>query len=312
MTQKKLFGTAMLAWFFFQLLGMPAMANDLHSEKAVRESYLQQGAMAQLHRWYQYYENAAVGMDNQLDILAKDVTIVSANGTAQGHEAYAAAVSQLPSNWQNSHDLQSSEIKVREDGTLGLNANITYKNVGMLEGNAIRALDISYDADLVQTDTPLPLFKSITIKTGASVEAGAFEDLYAQNRLLSLVHYWMAMVEHPDRNPEPFREVLAQEVDINFGSGPITGFDELKAWIAGPASSVSASRHDVHNFSYRTLDDGQYELTVDLDWTGIRPDDVWMTAKTRHVWTVKDNPSERFARIKKIRVEVLEPFSVVK
>ena len=287
------------------------MAEKPYSEAQVRQSYMQQGAIAQLHRWYQYYENADVGIENQLDILAKDVAVVSANGTAEGHDAYVAAVSQLPSSWQNSHDLQASDVVVGEDGALGLTATITYQNVGMLEGGAVRALSISYNADLKTTDTPLPVFTRIAIESGAPVDAGEFQDLYAANRLLSLVHYWMAMVEHPDRDPEPFREVLAPEIDIDFGSGPISDFEALKAWVEGPASSVSASRHDVHNFSYKTLGEDQFELTVDLDWTAIRRDDVWMTAKTRHTWTVSDTPSERFARIQKIQVEILEPFAVI-
>ncbi|KIC51934.1 hypothetical protein [Tateyamaria sp. ANG-S1] len=291
--------------------GTLVLAGELHTETEVRQSYLQHGAMAQLHRWYQYYENDSVGIENQLDILAEDVAIVSANGTAEGHEAYAAAVSQLPSTWQNSHSLTSSSVEVRDDGTLGLSATITYQNVGMLEGGAVRALGISYEADLEQTDTPLPLFTRIEIESDAPVDAGEFRDLYAENRLLSLVHYWMAMVEHPNRDAAPFREVLAPEFDIDFGSGPITDVEGFAAWVAGPASSVSASRHDVHNFTYRNLADNQYELTIDLDWTGIRPDDVWMTAKTRHTWAVIDDPSERFARIQNIRVEVLEPFAVV-
>ncbi|WP_299665697.1 hypothetical protein [uncultured Ruegeria sp.] len=36
------------------------------------------------------------------------------------------------------------------------------------------------------------------------------------------------------------------------------------------------------------------------------PDDIKMVAKTRHNWTVVNDPIERFARIKTVDVEVLQ------
>lgn len=293
-------------------LGNTAMAQtNAPTETEIRESYHEQGARAQLHRWYQYYENTKVGLPNQLDILAEDVTVISANGTAESREAYEAFIGQLPADWKNSHDLQDSDITVNGDGTLGLTGEIAYQNIGILPEGAVRANSISYHAALRTTDTALPLFKRIEITTGDEIDAGEFTNMYPQNRLLSLIHYWMALVEHPDRSAEPFLEILADDIDIDFGSRPITSFDGIADWVAGPASSVEASRHYVHNFSYQTLGADHYELTVDLDWNGIRPDGVQMTAKTRHIWTVRDEPTERFARIEKIRVEQLEPFAVV-
>jgi len=52
-------------------------------------------------------------------------------------------------------------------------------------------------------------------------------------------------------------------------------------------------------------------LQVDLDWHGIRHDGVTMRAKTRHTWTVADEPSERFAKVETIKVNILEPFEVI-
>ena len=45
-----------------------------------------------------------------------------------------------------------------------------------------------------------------------------------------------------------------------------------------------------------------------FDWNGILPNATEMTAKTKHTWIVIDDPTERFARIKTMDVEVLEPF----
>lgn len=281
------------------------------SEADIRLSYLEQGARAQLHRWWQYYEEPSVGLQNQLDILSADVIVSSLNGTAENRDEYAQAVTQLPSSWRNAHFLKSSEITYDENGMLRLKAEITYLNTGILPDGAARTSQVFYDTTLVQTESALPEFKNITITQGDIAEVEGFKPAYVENRLLSLIHYWMALVEHPERKAEPFREILAETIDFDFSSGAIVNYEDLAEWVAGPASSVEASRHYVHNLTFQELGDNRYELTVDLDWNGIRPDRAKMTAKTRHTWTVVDTPSERFARIEKIRVEFLEPFAVV-
>lgn len=287
------------------------MAQNLPSEADVHQSYLQQAAKTQQLRWYQFYENSEVPLTNQLDILAEDVQINSTSGTANGHAEYQAFVEKLPSRWQNSHNVTSFKAIPHEAGDISVEASIIYQNLGMAEDGSTLARNVHYTATLKPTESLLPKFSEITIKAGEPADAGTFTNQYAHNRLLSLVHYWMALVEDPARKAEPFREILASEFDINFGRDSITSFDSLAEWVAGPASSVSATRHVVHNFSYKTLESNRYELSVDLDWTGILPNDTWMTAKTRHTWTAKDNPKERFPRIEKIRVEILEPFAPV-
>jgi hypothetical protein len=39
----------------------------------IRQSYLKHAAIAQLHRWYQGYENRTCPLENQLDILKEDI-----------------------------------------------------------------------------------------------------------------------------------------------------------------------------------------------------------------------------------------------
>lgn len=315
MTIKKVTPTLMFAAALsFSSAGIALSENAAPSETEIRQSYIKHAARAQLHRWYQYYEKSEVGIANQLDVLSEDVTIKSASGTAGSRAQYEAAVKQFPTSWSNSHDLQQSDVTINADGSIRLSAKIRYQNIGMLPEGALRANAISYDMVLKPTNAVLPVFNKIDITTGKAIEGDEFVDLYPQNRLLSLLHYWMALVEDPKRDAAPFKEILVPELDIKFSAAgdTITSFDQLAAWLAGPASAVSASRHTVSNFSYKLLDENRYELKVDLGWHGIRPDNVQMTAKTRHTWTVLDKPTERFARVEKVRVETLEPFKVVK
>ncbi|SFJ89443.1 hypothetical protein [Jannaschia pohangensis] len=274
----------------------------------IRQGYRNHAAMAQYHRWYQVYERPEGGIANALDILTPDVTVTSGLGTANGHEEYAARVTQLPATWNNAHHVGSTEIVHSEDGAMTLTAQIVYQNLGMLPDGAARQADLTYAVELVPGEGVLPLLSSVVITQNGEPVSGEFRDAYAENRVLSLVHYWLALIEDPARDPEPVREILVDAFSLNFSSGAITDFNGFADWLAGPGSQIAASTHVISNFSVEETGDNTYAMTVDFDWSGILPDDSVMVARTRHSWAVVNDPTERFARIKAVDVEVLEPF----
>lgn len=282
------------------------------TEDEVRQGFEEHAAAAQFYRWYQVYERPEGGIGNALDILSDDVSVTSSLGTANGRDEYAARVSQLPDTWHNAHHVKSTAFTRDADGALMLNAEITYQNTGMLPDNAVRQAELSYAISFERSESGvLPLLSSVAIApNGDAIENGdaAFEDAYAANRMLSLVHYWLALIEDPARDPEPVREILADTFSLNFSSGAITDFEGFKDWLAGPGSQVAASTHVVENFSARHVEGQTYALSVDFDWTGITPDGTVLVAKTRHNWTAVNDVTERFARIKTVDVEVLESF----
>ncbi|QFT34616.1 hypothetical protein FIV00_29240 [Labrenzia sp. THAF82] len=287
-------------------LAYPAAAQL--TEEQIRNGFKDHAAMAQYYRWYQYYERPDGGVANALDILSKDVTITSGLGTANGQEEYKERVAKLPATWKNAHHVQSAEITHGEDGNLTLAAQIIYQNQGMLPDGAVRQADLSYTVEMVPGEDVLPLLSNVLIEQDSDTTVKSFQDAYAENRLRSLVHYWLALIEDPSRNPEPVQEILADDFSLNFSSGSITDFDGFKAWLAGPASQVAASTHVISNFAVEDLGAEDYAITMDFDWAGITPDGVELVAKTRHTWRATNDVEERFARIKSVDVEVLEPF----
>lgn len=288
----------------------PSFGADSMTTEAIEQGYKRHAALTQLHRWYTFYENPKADIAHQLAILDENVLLKSSLGEASGHEAYVSRVAQLPDTWQNAHFTKTPDISIADDGSVQLNLEITYQNVGMLPDGAVRQANLAYTTQLKPTDTVLPKFTSIAIEPLGEPTGGTFKSAYGENRLLALVHYWLALIEDPARDPEPVRDVLAEDFSLNFSSGTITDFDGFEAWLAGPASQVAASTHVLSNFSYKELGDGQFSLMVDFDWEGILPDGKEMTAKTRHAWVVMDDPTEAFARIKSIDVEVLAPFAM--
>ena len=279
------------------------------SKDEVRSGYLEHAALAQFHRWFQLYENREVPIENQLDILTEDVKLSSGLGEAKGHEAYKERVSKLPESWANAHFVKASTVEKSEAGGLLLEAEVRYLNQGMLPDGVIRAADLSYTAQLTIQDTGLPLFSSIKIEQNSNSEEKVFTDAYPENRLKSLVHQWLHLIENPQRDVEPFKEVLAEDFSLNFSQGPIPDFEAFTKWYEGPASSVAASTHSMSDFSFTSTGENSYGLQVTFDWQGILPDGSELAAKTRHSWNVIDDPKERFARIKDVQVEVLERFA---
>jgi hypothetical protein len=272
-----------------------------------KQGYVKHAAMAQLHRWYQIYENPETTIANQLDILAHNIELKSGLGEGVGHEAYVQRINQLPKTWKNAHFVRGSRITLGADGVINLDASLTYLNQGMKPDGSVRTAELTYTTTLRPTDTVLPKFSQIEITQLSEGTATELRPAYAENRVLSLMHYWLALTEDPKRLLEPFREVLADGFELQFSSGPITDFKAFEQWFRGPASAVVASTHEIGNFSCERVALNTYRMQVDFSWQGVLPNDQAMVSKTRHRWTVVDDPKERFARIKTLAVDVLEP-----
>ena len=283
------------------------------SEENVHQGYIRHAAMAQLHRWFQFYERPDKSLENQLDILSETVRLKSGLGEATGHDAYRERLKAIPETWLNAHFVGVPDFEIAENGAIGLNVGVRYLNQGMLPDGAVRVADLSYTTKLAPTETVLPKFTSIEIRENSVADensvtnSGTFSPAYAENRLASLMHYWLAIIEDPARDPEPVREILADEFSLNFSIGGITDFEGFRDWLAGPGSQISASTYAIKNLSHEELGDNVYRLSAGLDWQGILPDGREVEANTRHVWIVVDDPSERFARIKQVDVEAIRP-----
>lgn len=274
----------------------------------VKQGYVKHAAMAQLHRWYQIYENAETPIANQLDILELDIKLKSGLGEGIGHAAYVQRIDQLPKTWKNAHFVRSALVTLDADGVIGLDASLTYLNQGMQADGSVRTAELKYTTALRRTAALLPKFSRVEITQISEGTAAEFRPAYVENRVLSLIHYWLALVEDPERGLEPFTEILADGFELQFSSGPITDFKALELWLRGPASATVASTHEMANFSCEQVDQTTYRAQADFGWRGILPDDQLMVGKTRHHWQVVNDPKERFARIKALEVEVLEPF----
>lgn len=284
-----------------------AQGQIMLSVEQIKRGYIQHAATAQLHRWYQGYENNAVPLTNQLDLLTADVKVKSSLGEAVGHKSYLERFNAIPKTWKNAHWVQGTQITVSEGGAVNMMATIDYLNLGAKPDGTLSAARLKYNTEMQGTSEVLPKFAMVSIEPLGESKTQSFSDAYADNRLKSLLHYWLALIEDPKRRLEPFQEIFAKDFKLDFSSGTITDFAAFEKWFRGPASAVAASTHQISNLSYSKTATDTYALKVDFDWQGILPDGKEMTLKTRHNWTIQDDVKERFARLKTVQVEVLRP-----
>lgn len=281
------------------------------NESDIRNAYRAHGALAQLYRWWQWYEHADSPLENQLDIMTADIQINAASGNAASRDAYAEIAAGFPV-MQNAHIPSALDLDVTDDGVAGT-ADITYLNLGAQPDGALTAMNIHYDLEWAELPgQPLPLFKNITITVAGLAEGQSeFIDVYPVSRTRSLVHYYLALLERPDRTIEPFAEIFADEIHLGFGDEPLTSLDDFNGFLTGTASSVDASYHDVTSLTAVANGDGTITATIDFDWFGILPDGGRMEAATRHTWEIDDDPRARFAKLRRAEVEYIRPFARV-
>jgi hypothetical protein len=277
-------------------------------EQSIRESFVRHGALAQMHRWWQFYEVAEPVLENQLDILAEDVFVRSTLGEVTGRAAYVAASASLPTDWRNSHAIGRPAMTVT-DGGVSLRTDLTYLNLGAKPAGELTARRLQYDVEMSRHDhTPLPTIRRLVISDLGDPVGTEYRSAYPQNRVLSLLHYWLALIEDPARRAEPFAELLTDPFRLDFTSGPITDAAGLAGWLAGPASEVEASTHVITSLAVDGSGAGSgFTAVIGLDWQAVLPGGAQIQAATEHTWQVVDDPERRFARIRHAEVRTVRP-----
>jgi hypothetical protein len=267
-------------------------------------------AQAQLYRWYQLYERELneKRISNQMEILADDVVVKSAAGEMKGKLNYPARLAAYK-GWQNAHHVQNVSVSDLDKDTIGLEADIKYQNI-QADGQK-RSYTIHYTTQLIKTKNKLPLFSSLDLKPIEETK-DEFTDAYLTNRAKSLMHYWLANMELLDGNVTPFKELLTDDLLLNFTtSGQINSIEKLEVWLNDAPKQLSQSSHHPENFSIKQILENEYKMTVEFDWYGITKDGKKMTARTKHIWYLIDNINDRFAKIKRIDVMQIEPFKTI-
>lgn len=268
-------------------------------------------ALTQYYRWYQVYEvplNKA-RVDNQLDILSDEIEISSQAGTSKGKNGIEDRL-RMFEGWQNAHHVENTSIKQLNDEELSLEADILYQNIR--PDDSRYSYKIHYSTILKLRVNDLPLFTKVHLEPIGNVENPQFTSAYAENRAKSFMHYWLYLMETASVNGGKFKELLAEQFELNLSPGSkigtLEGFNE---WMTTASNQVKQSGHYPKNLSVTENADNTINVDVDFEWEGISVDNKQMVAETHHEWVLENNLDERFARIKTMKVSQIKPFQVV-
>ena len=268
-------------------------------------------ALAQYHRWYQVYEVpfTEARINNQADILDEDVEIASMAGTTKGKEGLGDRL-RLFEGWKNAHHVQNTETKLIGEDELSLEADILYQNIR--PDDSRYSYTIHYSTILKLRENDLPVFTKVNLVGTGNIDEPKFETAYPENRAKSFMHYWLYLMETAGVNSAKFKELLAQEFELNLTStDKITTLEAFEKWTASIPTRVKDSAHYVKDFSVKDNEDGTLSVSVNFEWEGISADDKPMIAETHHEWLLENNLDERFARMKNMKVTAIKPFTVV-
>ena len=269
-------------------------------------------ALIQFHRWFQFYERPVTPrtLQHQLAILADDVLIESksAMGISQGKEKYKERV-KLAEGTLNAHHVQTAEVRQLHENSLQLEATILHHII--LPDQNFHNHILKYKALLIPVQNSFPLFYDIKIEPIAASTA-TFKDAYFKNRGASLMHCWLLCIENIQENLLTFKELLAKDFELNLSTGKrICNWKEFQQWLNEISHKIKKSLHVEKNLFIEENEEGTFTLNVDFEWYGQTFDNKIMHGKTHHEWVLENDPTERFARIKKMVVQQAQPFTVI-
>lgn len=196
---------------------------------------------------------------------------------------------------------------VNGDGIFQFGDGVTVPDAPVFEDMTLIAIPMQVpDATPVTPAIIRASAKENADKAANFTERAAYRENPLASRSRALANHYLAIVEGEGQTTEAIENLFAPGFLINFSSGPIDTIEGFEAWLQGPAATVSAARHVLHDVTVTPIDPIRHELTMVMTWDGLLPTGGRMTAKTQHDWIIQDTGHTLL--IERIDVEVLEPF----
>ncbi|MFS1510921.1 hypothetical protein VQL36_00570 [Chengkuizengella sp. SCS-71B] len=268
----------------------------------------EQYAKSLLYRWYIFYERERTEqtLDNQLSILDHDFK-VKRDGEVLNKEQYIHYENQRPLNQKNAHSVQKITFTQVEENKSSLVADIIYQNENK-EGK-VTSYKVHYDTILILKEDKW-YFSEIKI---GSIEMmnhmSEFKDTYAENRVKSLIHYYLSLMEKLDGDASPFQDIFYKDFYMKVPStdDPITNIDQFESWLS-ISKNIKVSTHLVENLVIKSLHSNEYHVTMDFNWQALTKSDKMLKTKSHQEWEIVDT-NETFPRLKKIIISGIKPLN---
>ncbi len=272
-------------------------------------SYIEQACLTQLLRWFGLGTDPDGWPERSQESLFSEGAEMLVNGVSEH-----ATRSSLRDGAYQPRPLVGcalpQNLKFEPELSIGTSALCWFSMRVVLDG-VISDVDFQIEFASVGSEL-LPLIRSVellNLKQRDLPDDTSNPD-FLGCQVLSVSHRWHALVESPDRQLQPFLEIITPDFKMEFGHGAVRSHQELDAWLKGSASSVLAPRHDLESYRCELTEQGRCKAEFVLDWQGLSQERKRMEAKTKHHWTLELGEG-RFPRIQHIEVEFIKPFSML-
>lgn len=193
------------------------------------------------------------------------------------------------------------------DGMFQFGDGVTVLDAPVFEGTTLIAMPVQMpESSPVTPEVIRASAKENADKAANFTERAAYRNNPIESRARALAHHYVAVVEGEGQTTNAIQNLFAPGFLINFTSGPIDTVEGFEAWLKGPAATVAAARHVLHDVTVTPIDAKRYKLAMVMTWDGLLPTGGRMTAKTQHNWIIQDTGDTLL--IERIDVAVLEPF----
>jgi len=290
-----------------------ANAQDNHRANFYRIKHQEHKVLVQYYRWFQVFEvpQNKRRISNHMEILGDSVKITTSQGPIYGQQGMRNFLN-FVKDWKNSHHIEHTDFKTNMDGTFTLEANILYQNV--LPDGEWNNYRLHYTTQLEPAKNIgyLPIFTELQLLPTEISEPPVYKDAYSENRCKSFIYYWFTLLDDFNGNGEKFGELLSPNCDLRFFERKAINLQQFVDIMTDAFMDIRIGLHLPQNIQVKKKDDGLFSVSFDLEWFGLNHNGQELTGKVHHDWILVNNRNERFARMKKMSITMVEPFHIVK
>lgn len=300
--------TTLFTYCFILLSSPMVLSQNLSVADSLKMVSKEHLIKAQYFRWFQTFEvpQTPQRLAHHMEILSDSVKIVTQNGPINGEEGMKGFLSYVE-KWQNSHHVGEMDIRKGENDTYILEADIKYQNI--LPDSTKNNYKLHYYTELIPgEDSDMPVFNLIELLPTENLGSDKFIDAYPENRSKSLIYYWFYILDNFEGNEQKVKELLAENFEFYFFDKSATDYDQFVHIVKDSYKELESGFHAPKNIQTVQLEKNNYSISFDLEWYGITKDGKRLVGEVHQDWTIINNPDERFAKIKDIRIKLIEPF----
>lgn len=301
-----------IVWVLLISSIVSVQAQDNKRINVYKAKHQENRALVQYYRWFQVFEipQNEKRISNHMEILSDSVKIVTNLGTQSGEDGMKGFLSYVK-DWKNMHHIEQTNFNSNDDGTFTLDADIVYQNT--LPDGKMNTYKLHYTTHLEtgKTDIDLPIFTSLELLPTETITPAVFIDAYPKNRSTAFIYYWFSLIDNFDTKKDVLKQLIASHCNLNVFDKKASNPMEFIEIMTTALKDIKIGMHTPMNIEVTEKGDDTFAVSFDIEWLGLGYDGREITGKVHNDWILENDANDKFAKIKEMYVEMIEPYRVV-